>query len=136
MNLRVSAYDARSDAIAFSTGDPHDEGDEIDKHNHHIVDYDSKTYKPSSFELVLCASWYLALRPDRGYDAATDTLTFGDGIDRAEFVVPNGDLVAHWAYAEDDDDPEFYTPVAVQLLNASKHLAPAIASLRKAEQKP
>ena len=131
MTLQVSKYDAESNAIAFNTGDPHDETDEIDYWNGHILDYDSTTYKPTSFELVLCASGYLALSGDHGYDADTDTLTFGDGIGRSQFSVANGDLVAHWAYSlpEDDPEPEFYVPVAVQLRNASKHLAPVIAGL-------
>ncbi len=134
MTLHVSSYDPECDAIAFSTGDPHDEGDEIHLHNHYVVDYDSATYKPSSFEVILSASWYLALTPEHGYDAETDTVTFGDRLDLAELVVANGDLVVHWGYAPDDDSPEFYTPMAVQLRNASKHLAPAIAKLKRLRQ--
>ena len=135
MTLKVSKYDPETDAIWFITGDPHDETDEIDYCHGHILDYDSATYKPTSFEL-LSASWYLDLSPERGYDASTDTLTFGDGIARSEFTVANGDLVAHWAFAlpEDDPEPEFYIPVAVQLRNASKHLAPVLAALRRPER--
>ena len=131
MALQVSRYDAKSDAIAFNTGDPHDETDEIDYCFGHILDYDSATYRPTSFELVLCAKGYLGLTTDHGYDADTDTHTFGDGIARSEFAVANGDLVAHWAYPllKDDPEPEFYIPVAVQLRNSSVHLAPAIAAL-------
>ncbi len=130
MTLRVSRYDAECNAIAFDTGDPHDETDEIDYCPGHILDYDSASYKPTSFEL-LTARWYLGLTADHGYDADTDTHTFGDGIARSEFAVANGDLVAHWAYPlpEDDPEPEFYIPVAVQLRNSSVHLAPAIAAL-------
>ena len=130
MTLQVSKYDAESNAIAFDTGDPHDETDEIDYCHGHVLDYDSATYKPTSFDLY-SARWYLGLSPERGYDADADTLTFGDGLGRSEFAVANGDLVAHWAYPlpEDDPEPEFYIPVAVQLRNASKHLAPAIAGL-------
>ena len=130
MTLKISRYFPESDAISFYTGDPHDETDEIDLCNLHTLDYDSASYKPTSFELVLCASAYLPLSPDRGYDPATDTQTFGDGLHRAEFAVANGDLVAHWAYAQDDPEPDFYTPVAVQLCNASKHLALASSAVR------
>lgn len=129
MTLAVSRYDPKFDTVIIYTGDPHDESDEIDNFNHHILDYDSATYKPASFELLLCARGYLELSHSRGYDAETDTLTFGNGLDRAEFAVANGDLVAHWGFAELDSEPEFYTPVAVQLRNASKHLAPVIAAL-------
>lgn len=134
MTLQVSKYDPESNAIAFNTGDPHDETDEIDYCFGHILDYDSATYKPTSFELVLCARGYLELSQEYGYNADTDTLTFGTGLARSEFTVANGDLVAHWAYAlpEDDPEPEFYIPVAVQLRNASKHLAPVLAAFQRA----
>ena len=75
-----------------------------------------------------CASGYLGLTPERGYDADTDTLTIGNPVDRATFQVANGDLVVHWGYAKDDPEPEFYTPVTVQLRNASTNLAPATTS--------
>jgi len=122
MTLRVSKYDAGADAITIYTGDPHDETDEIDFWNGHILDYDSVTYKPTTFEVIMCASGYLQF-PETVYNAETDTLTFGDGIDRAEFVVANDDLVAYWAYDRDDPEPDFYIPVAVQLRRASVHLA-------------
>ncbi len=133
MTLRVTKYDPGSNAIVILTGDPHDETDDVDYCNGHILDYDSATYKPTSFELVLCARGYLDLSADRGYDNDTDTLTFGDGIARSEFEVANGDLVAHWGYPlpEDDPHPEFYVPVAIQLRNASVHLASTIASFLK-----
>ena len=133
MTLRVSTYDPKIDAICFDTGEPHDETDEIDYCSGHILDYDSATYRPTSFELVLCAKGYLRLSPEQGYDADTDILTFGKGLARSEFMVANGDLMAHWGYELPEDDPEpepeFYTLVAVQLRNASRHLAAVIAAL-------
>lgn len=123
MILHVSRYDPEFDTIMIYTDDPHDETDELEFLNGHVVDYDSATYKPTGFELLLCARGYLKLPADV-YDAETDTLTFGDGVDRAEKVVANGDLVAYWAYAADAPEPDFYIPVAVQLRNASVHLAP------------
>ena len=128
MTLRVSEYDPEFDTIFISTGDSHDETDEIDGFNHHVVDYDSTTYRPASLELLGCAGGYLGLTPAHGYDAETDTLTIGKSVEGAAFKVANGDLVVHWGYAEDDSEPEFYTPVAVQVKNASKNLAPATAS--------
>lgn len=136
MTLTVSQYDAACDAIWIVTGDPHDEMDEIELWNGCVfvqgrtLSYDSTTYKPTSLELVSCARRYLELPPEV-YDAETDTLTVGDGVDRAEKVVANGDLVAYWAYDADDPEPDFFIPVAAQLRNASVHLAPAIAAIAK-----
>ena len=129
MTLRVSKYDPEFDTIMLTTGDSHDETDEIHYRFGHVLDYDSATYKPTAFELVLCVSAYIPLSPDRGYNADTDTLTFGAADKKAELVVANGDLVAHWGYDEDDCAPEFYIPVAVELRNASRHLDPVISRL-------
>ena len=129
MTLQVSEYGAEDDTIILTTGDPHDETDEINYRFGHVLDYDSATYKPTAFELLLCVSAYIPLSPDRGYNPEADTLIFGEGDAKAELVVANGDLVAYWAYDEEDPEPEFYIPVAVEIRNASKHLAPVIASL-------
>ena len=131
MELQVSEYGADDDTIILTTGDPHDETDEINYRFGHVLDYDSATYKPTALELLMCVSAYIPLSPERGYNLEKDTLIFGEGAAKAELVVPNGDLVAYWAYDEEDPEPEFYIPVAVELRNASKHLAPAIASLAK-----
>ncbi len=131
MALQVSEYGAEDDTIIFTTGDPHDETDEINYRFGHVLDYDSATYKPTSFELLLCVSVYIPLSPEHGYNPETDTLIFGDGDAKAELIVGNGDLVAYWAYDEEDPAPEFYIPVAVELRNASKHLAPTIAAMAK-----
>ena len=129
MTLQVSDYGRDDDTIILTTGDPHDETDEINCRPGHILDYDSATYKPTAFELLLCASAYIPLSTERGYSPEVDTLVFGEGVAKAKLVVENGDLVAHWAYDEDDPEPEFYVPVAVEIRNASKHLAPVIASI-------
>ena len=123
MTLRVLEYDSEFDRIVFVTDDPHDETDEIVDRNGHVLDYDSATYKPTSFELLLCASVYIPLSPEHGYDPATDTLTFGGRAAKSAFATENGDLVAHWGYDELDPEPDFYVPFAVVLRNASKHLA-------------
>ena len=52
MTLTVSKYDPEFDTFIIHTGDPHDETDEIDNFNHHVVDYDSATYRPVSLELL------------------------------------------------------------------------------------
>ena len=131
MTLQVSGYDVESDAIYLSTGEPHDETNGILNWPGLVLDYDEATYKPTAFELFLSVSGYIPLSPERGYNPETDTLTFGDGDAKVELVVANGDLVAHWGYDEDDSEPEYYTPVAVELRNASKHLAEAITKIAK-----
>ncbi len=71
-------------------------------------------------------SRFLPLTADRGYDAATDTLTLGDKP-TAEFrAVDNGDFVS---YRQWFDDGSEWDIVAVDLRRASEHLAPVIATL-------
>lgn len=41
----------------------------------------------------------------------------------------NEDLVAHWGYDSEDGGLESYTLIAVELRNASHHLAPVVASI-------
>ena len=79
--------------------------------------------------MLLCVSTYIPLSPEHGYNPEADTLVFGEKALKTKLVVANGDLVAYWDYDQDDPEPEFYVPVAVELKNASKHLAPVIAKL-------
>lgn len=81
---------------------------------------------------VLNVSWYLPLSAERGYAADTDTLTLGDKPDAdADYrVVDNGDFVS---YRQWFDDGSGWDIVAVDLRQASKHLAPALAVLSKPE---
>ena len=81
---------------------------------------------------VLNVSWFLPLRAERGYDADTDTLTLGDKPDAdADYrVVDNGDFVS---YRQWFDDGSGWDIVAVDLRQASIHLAPALAALAQPE---
>ena len=76
---------------------------------------------------VLYVSDFLPLDAERGYDADTDTLTLGDKPDAdADYrVVDNGDFVS---YRQWFDDGSGWEIVAVDLRQASKHLAPALAA--------
>ena len=69
---------------------------------------------------------------ERGYDADTDTLTLGDKPDAdADYrVVDNGDFVS---YRQWFDDGSEWDIVAVDLRQASKYLAPALAALSQPE---
>ena len=64
----------------------------------------------------------------RGYCEETDILTFGDGVETATVVAENGDLVAYWGPDEYDPDSSLL-PIAVDLRNASKHLAAIIDAM-------
>ena len=77
---------------------------------------------------ILNVSWFLPLSAERGYDADTDTLTLGDKPDAdADYrVVNNGDFVS---YRQWFDDGSQWDVVALDLRQASKYLAPAIAAL-------
>ena len=81
---------------------------------------------------ILNVSWFLPLSAERGYDADTDTLTLGDKPDAAADyrVVDNGDFVS---YRQWFDDGSEWDIVAVDLRQASIHLAPALAALSQPE---
>ncbi len=70
-------------------------------------------------------SYFLPLRPERGYDAGSDTLTLGDKPDGDYRVVDNGDFVS---YRQWFDDGGGWDIVAVDLRRASELLAPALAA--------
>ena len=77
---------------------------------------------------VLGMSAYMPLGK-LGYCEETDTLTFGAGIETASEIVENEDLVAHWR--PDDALDDFMIPIAFDLQNASKHLAPVMTNWPK-----
>ena len=74
------------------------------------------------------ATRFLPLDAERGYDADTDTLTLGDKPEPdADYrVVDNGDFVS---YRQWFDDGSEWDVVAVDLRQASVHLAKVIAAL-------
>ena len=81
---------------------------------------------------ILNVSWFLPLGAERGYDADTDTLTLGDKPDAdADYrVVNNGDFVS---YRQWFDDGSQWDVVALELHQASRYLAEAIAALPQPE---
>ena len=74
---------------------------------------------------VLHATDFLPLGAERGYDANTDTLTLGDKPDADYRVVENGDFAGYW---QECDGGRYWDVVAVDLRQASVHLAPVIAA--------
>lgn len=80
---------------------------------------------------VFNVGWYLPLRAERGYDAASDTLTLGDkpGDGAAYRVVDNGDFVSYRERFE-LNGRGVWNIVALDLRHASRHLAAAVGAGR------
>ena len=76
--------------------------------------------------VALGASGYLS--PWKGYDADRDILTIGKTTDDPQLITENGDFIAYWQPRDIElDGPR--DPIGVAIRQASKHLAPVIASL-------
>ncbi len=75
---------------------------------------------------ILDIGRFLPLGANRGYDANTDTLTLGDKPDADYRVVDNGDFVSYQQWFDDGSE---WDVVAVDLRQASVHLAPVLAAL-------
>ena len=77
---------------------------------------------------VMGADAYLPLK--RGYDPDTDILHLGRKADSPDLITETGDFVGYWQVYEGEPDG-FRDPIGVAIRNASKHLAPVVASLAK-----
>ena len=73
---------------------------------------------------IFGVSHFLPLRAERNYDAATDTLTLGDKPAANYRIVESGDFVSYLQWEEGGH----WDLVALDLRQASRHLAPAIAA--------
>ena len=125
MNLKVH-YDPECDAIGLHCNQPSGATYELEKVGMVMIDLpDEDSYEAIALEVIGISSW-LPLGK-RGYCEETDILTFGDGVEAATVVAVNGDLIAYWA--SDEYDPDDLTPIAVDLRNASRHLAPVIDAM-------
>ena len=118
-------YDSEIDAIYLWSGKKGFDATDLEDFPSVVIDLPESGYAPLSLDVV-GISGALPLEQNKSYCAATDTFTFGTMPKKADLVVENGDLVAYWRF--DGPDPDDYTAVAVDLRNASKHLAPAIAA--------
>ena len=87
-----------------------------------LADHDSELITKLT---VLHVTDFLPLEAERGYDADTDTLTLGDKPDADYRVVENGDFAGYW---QECDGGRYWDIVAVDLRQASVHLAPVIAA--------
>ena len=77
---------------------------------------------------ILDVSRFLPLCPEKGYSADTDVLTLGDEPSGPFRTVECGDFVGYW---QEFDDGSEWDIVALDIRQASKHLAPAIAGIRQ-----
>lgn len=66
--MRVTEYDPSVNAFGIKAEGNADESAEINYRPGRVLDYESATYKPVAFELVMCASMYFPLSPEQGYD--------------------------------------------------------------------
>lgn len=124
MKLRAH-YDPNIDAISWYYDQPSWGGYEVAQNWSIILHVpDDESHCAVELEVIGISMW-LPLGK-RGYCEETDTLTIGRGVETATVVAENGDLVAYWA--PDEYDPADLVPIAVDLRNASKHLAPVIAA--------
>ncbi len=71
-------------------------------------------------------SRFLPLAAEREYDAETDTLTLGDNPEVGYRMIDNGDFVSYRQWFDDGSERDV---VAIEVRQASEHLAPAIAAL-------
>lgn len=91
-----------------------------------ILDFADESNEDVTRIDILGVSRFLPLSAERGYNADTDTLTLGDKPDAEYRVVDNGDFIS---YRQWFDDGSEWDVVAVDLRQASVHLAQAIAAL-------
>ena len=125
MNLKVH-YDPECDAIGLHCNQPSGATYELATVGMVMIDLpDEDSYEAIALEVFAISAW-LPLGK-RGYCEETDTLTIGRGVETATVVAENGDLVAYWA--PDEYDPADLVPIAVDLRNASTHLAPVIEAM-------
>lgn len=122
MNL-IAHYDPEIDAISLHYGQSTCGGYEVAE-NWSIILHVPEDESRGAAELeVIGVSAWLPLGK-RGYCEETDTLTFGGNVETATVIAENGDLIAYWS--PDQYDPDYLLPIAVDLRNASKHLAPVL----------
>ena len=125
MKLKVH-YDPECDAIGADYEQPHDGACEVEGLGWVVIDLlDWNSHVPVGLEVIGVSAW-LPLGK-RGYSKETDTLTFGSDAETATVIAENGDLVAYWS--PDQYDPDYLLPIAVDLRNASTHLAPVIEAM-------
>ena len=117
---------AESDGIMLIASDQYGNGGTLRDDFGVIISYADEDGDDITQIDILQVSRFLPLGAERGYDAATDTLTLGDKPDTDYRVIDSGDFVS---YRQWFDDGSQWDLVALDLRQASRHLAPAIAAM-------
>ena len=129
MSLQV-LYSQEDDIVFLGTSEIGDGSYEVESHLWAVVTLLlGDGYKPVALDIMF-ASDLMPLETNGGYCSETDTLVIGKGVDTATLIEENSDLTSYWST---DDEPDDLSLVAVSLRNASKHLAPVVASLAEKE---
>ena len=135
LKVKYSPMEEGFDAIVLDTGERRDIGAiDLEYDPYVVIDLPPDDgRKPVALE-VLWVSSYLPLETNEKYCAETDTLTIGDELETATLIAENGDLVLYWR--PDGYYPDDMTAIAIDIRNASKHLAPAIVANPHNQTKP
>ena len=127
LRVKYSPMEDGFDAIVLDSGNDRDAGSiDLECNPHVVIDLPPNDGKEPVALEVLWISAYLPLEANEGYCAETDTLTIGEELETATLVAENGDLSLYWR--PDRNYPDELTAIAINIRNASKHLAPAIAA--------
>ena len=137
MTLRVS-YDLKFDILYVNTGEPCYDGASIENMFDVVAEIKTRDGYDVAGLIIQGAADYLSpwFVPGQGkppgpvgdsplsrYDPDTDTLTLGFTAEAPELITQdNPYLVAYWQ--RDPEDADYFPPIGVSILNASKHLAP------------
>ena len=116
---------AKSDGIMLIASDQYGNGGTLRDDFGVIISYADEDGEDVTQVDILRVSRFLPLGAARGYAVATDTLTLGDKPDADCRIIDNGDFVS---YRQWFDDGSEWDLVALDLRQASCHLAPAIAA--------
>ena len=132
--MKYSPMEDGFDAIVLDSGKDRDTASiDLEYTPHVVIDLPPDDGKePVSLE-VLWISEYLPLETNEDYCSETDTLTIGDESESATLIAESGDLVLYWR--PDQDYPDELTAIAIDIRNASKNLAPAIAANKHKQSK-
>ena len=126
-NLKMS-YDPDNDILWLRDGCPSDGSSLLEEAPFATIEMLDEDSREAVGVEISGFSGYLPLRrPD--YCEPADTLTIGARRETATLVAENGDLVAYWR--SDESAPGDLEPFAVDLRNASKHLAPLLAAFSR-----
>ena len=132
MNLKLH-YDPECDAIGLDYNQSSGATYEVDGLGWVMIDLpDEASHEAIALEVIGISAWLPSGR--RGYCKETDSLTFGGGVENAAVIGRNGDLIAYWR--RDSTAADGLTAFAVELQNASKHLAPVIAAVNQLTKTP